>query len=579
MRLLSLLFGCLLAASLHAATHPNILLIITDDQGFGDLSCHGNTVLQTPVIDKLAAESMRFDRFYVSPLCAPTRSSLLTGRYSLRTGVRGVAAGEEAMRGEEVTIAEALKAQGYHTGIFGKWHNGENYPCSPAAQGFETVFGYTRGHWNNYFDSPVKKNGKPAVAKGFIVDATTTEVTQFIDESKDKPFLAWVAYTTPHTPFQVPDEYFDRYKAKGLPDDLACIYGMCANLDDNVGRLLKHLDERGIADNTIVIFLSDNGPAGERYNAGMKGKKGTVDEGGSRVPCFMRWPARFTQPRLIPQIAMHIDMFPTLMELCGLPPAKTLPQDGRSLVPLLDGKAEGWPDRELFTQHMLQGPKGNRAAAVRTQQYRAVMQGKAWQLYDMIADPGQTKDIAAEKPDVVKKFAADYQAWWQDVKADADKPRDIPDLGHPDENPIELTTPNAHITGKMNFGGLPPNNSWVHNWRDINDTVSWDLNVIEPGDYEMQLQYLCPQADAGSKIEVLANGKAFPTTVGATPVVALPSPDRVPRKEAYEMKWYYLKPGTVHLGKGPVEFQVKALEKPGEEVMQLKALWLRKEDD
>ena len=535
----------LLAFSVHAADRPNVLIILTDDQGYGDLSMHGNKSLQTPVIDKMASQSMRFDRFYVSPLCAPTRASLLTGRYSLRTGVRGVAAGEEAMRGEEITIAEALKAQGYHTGLFGKWHNGENYPCNPAAQGFETVFGYTRGHWNNYFNSPVKKNGKPAVAKGYIVDATTTEVTQFMDDSKDKPFLAWVAYTTPHSPFQVPDEYFDRYKAKGLPDDLACIYGMCANLDDNVGRLLKHLDERGIADNTIVIFLTDNGPATERFNGGMKGKKGSMDEGGSRVPCFIRWPARFKQPRLIPQIAMHIDMFPTLMELCGLPMPKTLPIDGHSLVPLLDGKTEGWPERELFTQHMLTGPKGARAAAVRTQQYRAVMQNKDWHLYDMIADPGQEKDIAAAKPDLVTKFAADYAAWFKDVKADADKPRDIPDLGHPDENPIELTTP----------------------------------NVIEPGDYEIQLQYICPQADAGSKIEVLANGKSFPAVVAGTPIISYPSPDRVPRKEAYEMKWFFLKPGTVHLDKGPAQFKVKALEKPGEEVMQLKALWLRREDD
>lgn len=575
-----LLFAFLLFASaLAASTRPNILIILTDDQGYGDLSVHGNKVLQTPVIDKFSAESMRFDRFYVSPLCAPTRSSLLTGRYSLRTGVRGVATGEEAMRSEEVTIAEALRAEGYHTGIFGKWHNGENYPCNPQNQGFETVFGYTRGHWNNYFDSPVKKNGKPVVAKGFIVDATTDEVTKFIDDSQDKPFLAWVAYTTPHTPFQVPDKYFDKYKARGLPDDVACIYGMCENLDDNVGRLLQHLDDKGLRDNTIVLYLSDNGPAGERYNAGMKGKKGSMDEGGSRVPCFMRWPARFKQPRLIPQIAMHIDLFPTLMELCGLSMPKTLPIDGRSLVPLLDNKAEGWPERELFTQHMLAGPKGNRAAAVRTQQYRAVMQGKGWQLYDMLADPSQEKNIAAEKPDMVNKFAADYQAWWQDVKADANKPRDIPELGHPDENPIELTAPNGRLSGGLDWGGLASNNSWIHNWKDLDGSVTWELNVITAGDYEIELQYLCPQADAGAKIEVLANGKSFPLIVEGTPVIALPSPDRVPRtKEAYEMKWYYLKPGTVHLDKGHAEIQVKALEKPGKEVMQLKALWMRRKE-
>ncbi|MDB6075826.1 MAG: atsA 16, partial [Verrucomicrobiaceae bacterium] len=345
----------------------------------------------------------------------------------------------------------------------------------------------------------------------------------------------------------------------------------------NVGRLLKHLDDKGLRDNTIVVFMTDNGPAGERYNADMKGKKGSMDEGGSRVPCFVSWPARFKTPRLIPQIAMHIDMFPTLMELCGLRMPKTLPVDGRSLVPLLEGRSEGWPERVLFTQHMLTGRKGNSAAAVRTQQYRAVMQGKDWRLYDMEADPSQLKDIATEKPEVVKKLAADYKAWWQDVKADADKPRDIPELGHVDENPIELTTPNGRLAGGLDFGGLAPNNSWVHNWRDVNGSVTWELNVVEAGDYSIELQYLCPQADAGAKIEVVANDKSFPAVVGATPVIALPSPDRVPReKEAFEMKWFYLKPGTVHLEKGRVEIQVKAVEKPGEEVMQLKALWMRR---
>ena len=574
MRILAALL--LLTASLHAATKPNVLLIITDDQGYGDLSIHGNKDLETPIIDKLARESLRFDRFYVSPLCAPTRSSTLTGRYSLRTGVRGVAAGEEAMRSEEVTIAEALKANGYHTGIFGKWHNGENYPCSPRAQGFETVWGYSRGHWNNYFDSPVKKNNVPTTAKGFIVDACTEEVKQFIDSSGDKPFLAWVAYTTPHSPHQVPDEYFNRYKAKGLDNELACIYGMCANLDDNVGRLLKHLDDKGLRDNTIVIFMTDNGPNGKRYNGDMKGTKGSLDEGGSRVPLFVRWPTRFKESRLIPQIAMHIDLFPTLIELTGVPMPKTLPLDGRSLVPLLDGKADGWLERTLFTQHMMPGAKGKSGAAVRTQQYRAVMQGKAWSLYDMQADPSQQTDVSKDKPEVLKQLSDAYQTWWTDVKKDADKPRDVPEIGHAEENPIELTTPNGKLSGSMDFGRLPPNNSWIHNWTSTDDTVTWDVNVVAAGDYEIELQYICPQDSAGAKIEVSAGSQHLPATVTGTPIIAYPSPDRVERKEAYEMQWSRLKPGKLHLEEGRTTIHVKALEKPGAEVMQLKAIWLKR---
>lgn len=565
-------------ASLHAApkAHPNVLLIITDDQGYGDLSLHGNPVLKTPVLDKLGTDSVRFDRFYVSPLCAPTRGSLLTGRYSLRTGTRGVAAGEETMRGNEVTIAEALKTVGYKTGLFGKWHQGENYPNSPNAQGFDYAWGYSRGHWNSYFDSEIRINGKVDHAKGYIVDATTDETVKFIDQTGDTPWLAWVAYSTPHTPLQVPDKYFNEYKGKGLDDELACIYGMCANIDDNVGRLLKHLEEKKLREDTIVIFLTDNGPNGIRFNGDMKGKKGTLDEGGSRVPCFVSYPAAGWKARLVPQIAMHIDMFPTLASLCGVAKLETLPQDGTSLVPLLEGKDQGWPERTLFTQHMLGGPKGNKGAAVRTQQYRALIQGKKTSLYDMIADPGQKEDIADAKPEVVKQLNAAYAAWWKDVKADADKPRDLPELGHPEENPMELTTPNSKLTGGLNFAGLPPNNGWIHNWRTPEDKVTWNINTVAAGEYQVKLQYLCPQPNGGSKIEVRVGDQKREIAVPATDYQVVPLPDRQPRKEANEMIWRWLDLGPLSFPAGPGSIEIKALEKKGEEVMELKAIWLEK---
>lgn len=584
----ALLASLFLSSSLLAASQPNVLLIITDDQGYGDLSLHGNTVLKTPVLDRLGGESIQFERFFVSPLCAPTRSSLLTGRYSLRTGVRGVSSNEETMRTEEVTLAEVLKSAGYRTGLFGKWHNGDNAPNNPESQGFDHVWGYNRGHWNNYFDTMVKRNGKQVKAPGYIVDATTDEALQFMDSVPEgQPFLAWVAYTTPHSPFQCPDKYFAEYKAKGLDDELACVYGMCANLDDNIGRLLKHLDEKQQREDTIVIFLTDNGPNTQRYNGDMKGKKGGFDEGGNRVPFFLRWPARFKEPRTVKQIAMHIDVLPTLMELCSAR-ALTLPLDGWSLVPLLDGRSEGWPERTLFTQFNLgnkalkvaakgkaKGKAKGAGAAIRTQQYRAVS-GAEWELYDMVADPGQTKNLAKEQAAVLGQLVGQYETWRSSVAADADKPNDVPHLGGT-ENPVELTTPNATLTGSINFGGKAPNNAWLVGWDSTEPTVTWRVSVQTAGRYQARLQYLCAERDAGSSMEVQVGGQRVTAKVKGTPIVQLPSPDRASRKsEVFEHVWHWLDLGSFELQPGDQEIKVRCAQLQGQEALWLKAIEVTK---
>jgi arylsulfatase A-like enzyme len=580
MRYLALLL-LLLATHVSAATaQPNVLLIITDDQGYGDLSHHGNPLLKTPVLDSLAKESVQMDRFFVSPLCAPTRSSLLTGRYSLRTGVTGVATNMETMRSEEVTMAEVLKSNGYRTGIFGKWHNGDNAPNNPESQGFDEVWGYNRGHWNNYFDTEIKHNGQPEKAPGFIVDATTDQAVAFMDQVGAEPFFAWVAYTTPHSPFQCPDAYFDAYKAKGLNDELACIYGMCANLDANVGRLLQHLKDKQLTENTIVIFLTDNGPNGARYNGDMKGMKGSFDEGGSRVPFFLRWPARFKESRVVKEIAMHIDVLPTVVELCGLSQPKTLPLDGRSLVPLLDGKTEGWPQRTLFTRfNLAEGGKAKKAkgaAAVRTQQHRAVKAGQNWELYDMSADPGQKQDIATAQPAVLDGLVKQYEAWLADVTADATRPYDLPHLGGL-ENPVELTAANGKLTGGIDFGGKAPNNAWLVKWTSTEPTVTWTVDVQTAGTYHAELQYLCAEANAGSTMELSAGGYSLAATVGATPIVQVPSPDRAPRKsEVFEHKWHRLDFGKLELKPGRTDVVIKCSSLKAAEALWLKSLHLKK---
>ena len=560
------------------AARPNVLLIITDDQGYGDLSLHGNPHVRTPHLDRLATNGIQFERFFVSPVCAPTRASLLTGRYSLRTGARHVTSGEETMRSEEVTIAEALRTAGYRNGYFGKWHNGEHFPYTPQGQGFDDVFGFNLGHWNNYFDTTLERNAKPEKTRGFITDVLTDEALKFIESNRAGPFFCYVAYCVPHSPFQCPDRYFDKHKRTGLNDYLASVYGMVENMDDNIGRVLAKLDELKLRENTIVIFLSDNGPNGARYNAGMRGAKGTFHEGGTRVPFFISWPEKFKQPRIVREIAAHIDVFATLLELCGVPMPKTLPQDGRSLAPLLDGNTNGWPNRILFNQ-FLAGPRADRTGTLRTQRFRLVNADGRWELFDMERDPAQEHDASADFPDEKRRLVTAYEQWWKEIKAEMPLPWPPPiPVGHAEENPVELPVPQSQFSGGLRFSGKHPNNAWLTNWTSTNARVEWQLDVVRAGNYSVTLSYLCRGSDAGARIRVRAGEIAVEASTRATPIVQVPSPDRVPREEVYEMEWHELPAGKLTLPKGKTTLTVEALTKPGAEVMQLKSVYLKRED-
>ena len=269
---------------------PNVILVMTDDQGYGDVCSHGNPLIDTPNLDQMAKDGARFENFFVSPLCAPTRASLLTGRYHIRTGTVNVSNNLEIMRSEETTIAELFKANGYSTALFGKWHNGEHYPYNPNGQGFDEFVGFCAGHTGNYFDPILEHNAGTIKTKGFITDILTDKAMEWIEAKRNEKFFCYIPYNAPHTPYQVPDAYFEKYKARGLDVKNATLYGMVENIDDNMGRLLKKVKELGLQENTIVLFLTDNGPnTRNRYNGGMKGHKGQVDEGGVRVPLFVRW--------------------------------------------------------------------------------------------------------------------------------------------------------------------------------------------------------------------------------------------------------------------------------------------------
>ncbi len=555
---------------------PNVVLVLTDDQGWGDIRSHGNDKLDTPVMDSFAASGARFDRFYVCPLCAPTRASVLTGRYHWRAGVNGVTGGKEIMRAEEVTVAQVVKSAGYVTGCFGKWHNGSYWPFHPNAKGFDEFLGFCAGHWNNYFDTTLDRNGREAGTTGYITDVLTDAAIDFIRKNRHKRFFAYIPYNAPHTPHQVPDKYFEKYTARGFDAHNATIYGMVENLDDNFGRLLKTLDELKLADDTVVIFLTDNGPNGRRFNGGMAGVKGSNKEGGCRVPCFVRWPGKVRPGTTVKQIAAHIDLLPTIAAIASAANPKTLPLDGVDLTGLLLGTAGDWPDRILFEKKAVRtqrwrfqvGPPRRRRGAKVVKQTQA-----KGQLYDMLADPGQKKDVAADHPDVVDKLTKAYAKWWTDVsKGIEGMPPALP-VGHKQMPTVTLLAPEARMTGKVHFHqGNGWANDWLSNWSDPADRIWWDIDVVAPGKYRAELLYCCPADDVGAKVRMEVAGQAVEATLTkAHNPAPLPSPDRVKRKEVHEKVWAALDLGVLDLPAGRAKLTVAAPTIPASQAMELKA--------
>lgn len=557
-----------------AATKPNVLFILTDDQGWGDLSLHGNPVVQTPNLDRLARSGARFDRFFVSPLCAPTRASLLTGRYHLRTGTVSVSQGWERMRGDELTLAEVFRQNGYATGCFGKWHNGEHAPEDPNGQGFDEFLGFCAGHWNNYFDTELQHNDRMVPTKGFITDVLTDAALTFIGKHKAQPFFCYVPFNAPHSPHQVPDRYFDKYKAKGLDDEQASIYGMVENVDDNVGRLLRALDRLNLTQNTIVVFATDNGPNGHRFNGGMKGIKGSVDEGGVRVPLFVRWPGRIRPQTLIRPNAAHIDLLPTLVDLCGLRFTPAHPLDGRSLTNLLLGRSDTLSDRLLFTH--VTSMNDNRLPAepgsVRTAQYRLVRQRGQSQLYDMLRDSTQTTDIAANQPQQVYRLQTAYDRWFTDVSQSIQFTRPAPVSARR----VLLQAPEARFSGGIRYKqGNGWANDWLINWQSPADSIWWDVAVARPGTYQLSLQYTAPAAARGSVVTVTVGSQTTQQTLSRSFDPPLkPSPDRIPRKEVYEKSWAWLPLGKLDLPAGNHRILLRAKSVPNGPVADVKALLL-----
>ena len=574
------------------AMKPNILVILTDDQGYGDLRCHGNDRIDTPILDQLSEESARFERFFVSPLCSPSRASLLTGRYHLRTGVASVTRGLETMRASEVTIAEALKPAGYATGCFGKWHLGEHFPNHPNGQGFDEFFGLPTGHWDDYFDPELDHNGALAPTRGYITDVLTDAAAGFMRDHRDGPFFCFVPFNAPHTPLQPPEAEFDKYKKRGFEDRTAAIYGMVDNIDRNVGRLLNCLAELGLEERTLVIFLSDNGaegPEGSRFNAGMRGMKGTVHEGGSRVPCFFRWPKRIPAGKIVHPIAAHIDLFPTILDFCGVPRPEGPPLDGCSLVPLLEGEPEEWPDRLLFTRMpgwktlvsytapMIDNPEPF-PGAVRTGRWRLVNAGDGWQLFDMIRDPAQVTDVAGQYPGEVSRLSAAYEEWFADVTRIPIGRPPIP-VGYPDHPAVVLPAPEAYFDGAIRwFRNWGFARDWLTDWTDAEDAIRWEIDVVNAGRYEVVLRYAAPETSVGTGLRVEAGNSATAGIIER----AMPShPFLRPARPAD--KWYLQEfasqpLGTLFLEPGRQHLTLRAVTKVVAGICEVESIRLRRVD-
>ncbi|MGJ8655260.1 MAG: arylsulfatase [Akkermansiaceae bacterium] len=478
---------------------PNIVFVITDDQGYGDLACHGNPIIKTPHIDKLHSESLRLTDYHVAPTCTPTRAALMTGRFTNRTGAWHTIMGRSLLRPNETTIADYLSQAGYVTGIFGKWHLGDSYPYQPQYRGFKKVYihggggiGQTPDLWDNaYFDDTYLEDGEPVQAKGFCTDVFFEEATKFIEEqhTAKKPFFAYISTNAPHGPFHAPKKYLDMYpNQKG---DLAPFFGMITNIDDNVGQLRKKLTDIGAADNTIFIFTTDNGSVrGTKvHNAGMSGGKGKTTDGGHRVPFFLHWPSKgWNKGRDIPQLSAHIDILPTLGELCGfkLTDTKNLPIDGSSLVPLLENEeVKDWPARTLITDSQRNvTPAKWKNCAIMTQDWRLLNGSK---LYQISKDPAQKKNVAKEHPERVKAMRQSYEDWWASMEKSFAEGAPF----HLGENPKPLQLTAHDLVGTGGTSSVAWNQRYIREGKltgiNKDGAAYWQLKVTKPAEYTFKL--------------------------------------------------------------------------------------------
>lgn len=485
---------------------PNIILIMTDDHGYGDIAAHGHPHLKTPNMDRLHRESVRLDQFHVDPTCAPTRAALMTGRYSGRVGVWHTIMGRNLLRSDEATAADLFKSAGYSTGIFGKWHLGDTYPYAPRFRGFDKAIVHGAGgvgqapdHWgNDYTDDHYNDNGTWRPFEGYCTEVWFREAMRFIDDSKDQPFFLYLPTNVAHQTRSVaPERNRERFKDADTSETLRTYWGMLDNFDENLGMLLEKLEKSGQLENTILLFMSDNGTCmgqnaypkkqqatwSETYNGGMRGNKGSHYEGGHRVFCFIRHPASGLQGgRDVKHLTAHIDILPTLLELCGIKPPADIKFDGTSLVPLLKNpETPDWPERTLVVENQrVVDPVKWRNTSVMTDRWRFVDNKE---LYDIESDPGQKSNLIRQHPEVAAKLSAFYDTWWSDVSRRHQEATRL-HVGAEQENPVQLS---SHDWMPPMSQGNPPWNQPSITARVVANGT-WHVNVVRSGRYAITLR-------------------------------------------------------------------------------------------
>ncbi|QCX39292.1 arylsulfatase [Aureibaculum algae] len=503
--------------------HPNVIIIMTDDQGYGDLGSTGNPHVKTPVIDGLAKESLRFNNFYVSPVCAPTRASLMTGRYSLRTGVRDTYNGGATMASNEVTIAEMLKQANYTTGIFGKWHLGDNFPSRPSDQGFDESLIHLSGGMGqvgdfttyfkgdkSYFDPILWHNNKKEAYDGYCSDIFTDNAIEFIEKNKETPFFCYLSFNAPHSPLQVPEKYYKQYanidpssgfKNDDRPfvkmneknkEDARKVYAMVTNIDDNLGKLFKKLDDLNIADNTLIIFMTDNGPQQPRYVAGMRGRKGSVYKGGVRVPFYMKYPMAFKGDKDIDNLATHMDVLPTLSQICNVDLPKEKSIDGKSLVPVIKGESINWDHRPLFFYWSRRYPELYNNMAIQKGNYKLVghtdydAEIENFELFNIHEDPYEQNNIILNNKNTANNLKKELDYTYKELINSenlVNQPRII--IGSDHENPVILNRNDA--SGQRGI------------WDQEEIYGKWKVSIKE-GTYNIRFKFIK---------KVKANGKMY----------------------------------------------------------------------
>ena len=569
---------------------PNVIVILADDQGWGDLSLHGNPNLQTPNIDSIARDGAHVENFYVCAVCSPTRAEFLTGRYHTRMGVYSTSAGGERFDASEQTIAQLFERAGYKTAAFGKWHSGMQWPYHPNARGFGEYYGFCSGHWGHYIDPMLEHNGRIVQGKGFIIDDLTDHAIQFVDAAGEDPFFIYLPYNTPHSPMQVPQRYWDQFKDKEIVADTEpesakrqdtphtrAALAMCKNIDDNVGRVLEHLKSTGKHEDTIVVYFSDNGPNGWRFNGGMKGRKGSTYEGGLRSPFVVRYPKQIRAGAEIKTVCGAIDLLPTLCDLAGID-WKAQQLDGKPIDGLSFARELTGGEREPRADERILFSRWRNRSTARTQKYRMHGDGA---LYDIESDRGEQADIAGSRPDLSSHLGdeiKDWEASYQDAAVHGKRPFTI---AHPEAEWTQLPARDATFTGQVQRSNRFPNCTYLLNWIDTDSRIYWDVESLSSGLYEVQMYYVCPKEDVGATFELTLGDQSLTAKIETpieSPLVGADD-DRVPRQEGYVRRWKPMSLGTIKVVPGRTKLELVAKEIPGSQVCEMRLLMLRKKND